>query len=64
MWTYPGYHINKGLGIVFGELHDRPNLIAVGEHFRDQRDTLVRGEGMRDQLLPGWVFAACEKAVS
>jgi hypothetical protein len=42
---------------------DHLDLITVQGDRLDERDALVHGEGVADQPLPGWMFAAHEKAV-
>ena len=63
MKAYFIYRIDKGLGIVPRELFDHPNLVIVHKDCCDQRYALVRGEGMIDQLFPGWVFTTNEKVI-
>ena len=63
MGAYLVHHINKGMGIVSGDIFDRIDLVITGEYRRDQRDALGRGEGVTDQPFPGWIFTAHEKAV-
>ena len=48
------YHIDEGLCIIPREVSDHLCLIAIRESYRDQRDTLVHGEGIADQSFPGW----------
>ena len=63
MATYHVYCVDEGLRIVPRELSGHLNLIVVREDHRDQRDALVRGEGMTDQLFPGRDFTAYEEPV-
>lgn len=53
METYRVYRVNKGLGVISGEISDRLGRIMIGENGHYQRDALVRGKGITDQLLPG-----------
>jgi len=61
--TYLVYLINEGLGIISGEVHNRPDLITVREYHRDQGDALVLGEGISDQPFPCWAVTAHKKTV-
>lgn len=61
MGTYLGNYINEGLGIVSRELPDPLNLDVVREDRGDQRDAVVYGKGMTDQVLPSRVLAAYEE---
>ena len=52
--TYRVYHIDKVLGIIPGEIFDRPDLIMIQEGSHYQRAALMRGKCVAEQLFPGW----------
>jgi len=45
------------------EAFNHLGLIMVREYCRDYRDAFVYGEGMVDQLFPGWDVTSHERAV-
>ena len=61
--TYLIYNVDESLGIIPREVSDHLNLITIREDCRDQRDALVCGEGVTDQLFPSWDFTVHEVAV-
>jgi hypothetical protein len=61
--AYLIHYIDKGMGVVSGEMPVHIDPVIIREDRRDQRDALGRGEGMADQTFPGWIFAVDEKAV-
>ena len=57
------YNVDESLGIIPGEVSDHLDLTTIREDCRDQRDALVCGEGVTDQLFPSWDFTAHEVTV-
>jgi len=57
------HRINESLGIVSREISDHLNLITIGEDGCQQRDALVCGKGVADQLFPGWRVTTVEDTV-
>ena len=63
MGIYLLYQIDKMLGIIPREVFDHLDLDIIRIDCLDQRDAVMSGEGMTDQLFPDRMFAAHEKAV-
>ena len=54
MKSYLVYHVDKGLSVVSAEALYYLDLVRVGEGGRQQKYAFIRGEGMVDELFPGW----------
>ena len=58
------YHMNKSLGIMFGEILEYLDLVTVREDVFYQSDALVRGNGRVDQPSPGGRFTGRGNTIS
>jgi len=62
--TYFVCYTNQALGIISGKVPNHFGLVVVREDHCDQRNALIRGDSIADQLFPGWIFTVRERVVN